>query len=151
MKILLVLLTFVWIIPLQNSTQQPAETVDWETDYESVLKSAKKEKKNVLVYFTGSDWCPPCKMLKKDLFDSAEFEEISKEYVLLYVDIPRNKDLLSSRQLEHNKKLVSKYNKKGVFPLLVALSKNGVVLDDYSGYSMNGEIGYHLEFLQKNK
>ncbi len=69
----------------------------------------------------------------------------------LNVDIPRNKDLLTPAQLQHNKSLLPKYNKKGVFPLLVALSPNGVILDDYSGYSMNGEVGYHLEFMKRNK
>lgn len=126
-------------------------STNWQTDYKNTLKIAKKENKNVLVYFTGSDWCPPCKMLKKDLFETNEFKTLSEDYVLLYIDIPRNKDLLTPAQLQHNKSLLPKYNKKGVFPLLVALSPNGVILDDYSGYSMNGEVGYHLEFMKRNK
>jgi len=126
-------------------------TIDWQTDYKTVLKKAKKDKKNVLVYFTGSDWCPPCKMLKKDLFETNDFKELSNNYVLLYVDIPRNKDILSPEQYSKNKALLPKYNKKGVFPLMAVLSPNGVLLDDYSGYSMNGEVQYHLDFLKKNK
>ncbi|MBT8188736.1 MAG: thioredoxin family protein [Croceitalea sp.] len=127
------------------------DNVQWLTDYDLAMGEALLKKKNVLVYFTGSDWCGPCKMLKKDLFATKEFKELSKEFVLLYVDIPRSKDLLTKEQMEHNKELFSKLNKKGVFPLLVALSNNGNILDQYSGYSMNGEVGYHLEFLKKNK
>lgn len=134
-----------------STTKEKTTAVNWQTDYNKVLKTAKKQKKNVLVYFTGSDWCPPCKMLKKDLFETEAFNELSSDYVLLYVDIPRNKDLLSPEVYTQNKSLLSKYNKKGVFPLLVVLSDNGVLLDDYSGYSMNGEIQYHLDFLKKNK
>jgi len=37
----------------------------WMTDIDSALAKAKKEKKNVLVEFTGSDWCPPCIMMDK--------------------------------------------------------------------------------------
>ena len=102
------------ILPIFLSAQADISTVKdskWLTDFGKALNTAKKNKKNVLVYFTGSDWCPPCKMLKKDLFDTYEFEEISKEYVLLYVDIPRNANLLSPEQMEHNKELLLKYNK----------------------------------------
>ena len=150
MKIALYLFTFFFLANTSVERETTA-SVEWQTNYNSVLKQAKKNKKNVLVYFTGSDWCPPCKMLKKDLFETEAFKEVSSEYVLLYVDIPRNKDLLTSDQLEQNKSLMPKYNKKGVFPLMVVLSPNGVLLDDYSGYSMNGEIRYHLDFLEKNK
>lgn len=123
----------------------------WLTDFEKALKVAKKDHKNVLVYFTGSDWCPPCKMLKTDLFDSAEFKALSKDYVLLYVDMPRNRDLLSPEQRQHNKDLLKKYNKKGVFPLLKIVNAKGKALDEYSGYSMNGEIRYHLDLLNRYK
>lgn len=146
----LVYIFFILLLPFTKSEEVTTD-VNWQTDYKKVLKVAKKEKKNVLIYFTGSDWCPPCKMLKKDLFETSEFKELSKDYVLLYIDIPRNKDLLTKEQLAQNKALLPKYNKKGVFPLLVALSSNGVLLDDYSGYSMNGEVRYHLEFLERNK
>lgn len=142
--------TFVLVLaPFFDTTS--LEEVQWQTDYELAITIAKKEKKNVLLYFTGSDWCPPCKKLKSDLFETEAFKLASEDYVLLYVDIPRNKDLISRSQMAQNKTLLSKYNKKGVFPLLTVLSPRGVLLDDYSGYSMNGEVRYHLEFLEKNK
>ena len=150
MKTILYIFTFFFLLPNVPETKTIG-TIDWQTDYKTVLKKAKKDKKNVLVYFTGSDWCPPCKMLKKDLFETNDFKELSNNYVLLYVDIPRNKDILSPEQYSKNKALLPKYNKKGVFPLMAVLSPNGVLLDDYSGYSMNGEVQYHLDFLKKNK
>ena len=128
-----------------------SNTINWETNYEQAFKKAKKENKNVLVYFTGSDWCGPCKMLKKDLFETEAFNTLSKDYVLLYVDIPRNKDLLTAAEYKQNKELLQKWNKRGVFPLLLAVSAKQKVIDEYSGYSMNGEVSYHLQFLEKNK
>ena len=144
----------LFLLPIFLSAQADFEVVKdskWLTDYDKALKVAEKEDKNVLVYFTGSDWCPPCKMLKTDLFDSAEFKVLSENYVLLYVDMPRNRDLLSPEQMSHNKDVMGKYNKKGVFPLLKIVNANGNALDEYSGYSMNGEIQYHLELLNKYK
>lgn len=144
----------LFILPIFLSAQADFEVVKdskWLTDYDKAMKVAEKESKNVLVYFTGSDWCPPCKMLKTDLFDSAEFKALSEEYVLLYVDMPRNRDLLSTEQMAHNKEVMGKYNKKGVFPLLKIVNAKGNALDEYSGYSMNGEIQYHLELLNRYK
>ena len=142
----------IFLLPFLLNAQADYYVIDeskWLTDFENAIKEAKKEDKNVLVYFTGSDWCPPCKMLKTDLFDSVEFKTLSKDYVLLYVDMPRNKDLLSPEQMAHNKQVMGKYNKKGVFPLLKIVNAKGNALDEYSGYSMNGEIQYHLKLLNK--
>jgi thiol-disulfide isomerase/thioredoxin len=142
----------ILLLPFILNAQAHFNVIDeskWLTDFENAIKEAKKVDKNVLVYFTGSDWCPPCKMLKTDLFDSAEFKALSKDYVLLYVDMPRNRDLLSPEQMAHNKQVMGKYNKKGVFPLLKIVNDKGNALDEYSGYSMNGEIQYHLKLLNK--
>lgn len=148
MKKLLILL----ILPIFMSAQADKAVVEqskWLTNYDSALKKASKEQKNILVFFTGSDWCAPCKMLKKDLFETDDFKTVSEEYVLLYIDIPMNKSILSEKQLQHNKELNSKLNRKGAVPLLKILNPKGKELDQYSGYSMNGEIKYHLDLLKK--
>lgn len=147
-------LFLLFMIPFLATAQAEITTVNdskWITNYETAISKAKKQKKNVLVYFTGSDWCPPCKMLKTDLFDTNEFQELSDNYILLYIDVPRNKDLLSAKQLAHNKDLLTKLNKKKVFPLLKVLDYKGKELDALSGYSMNGLIDSHLRLLEKNK
>ncbi len=148
MKQLLISLLF----PLILCAQKPVEQGDiqWLTDYDTAISASKKAKKNVLVYFTGSDWCAPCKKLKQDFFETEEFRTLSKGYILLYVDIPMNKELISVEQLAHNKALLSKLNKKGVFPLLKVLNSREKELDELSGYSMNGEIGNHLQLLKKH-
>jgi thioredoxin-related protein len=141
-------------LPLLMSFQVVSETKeanDWKYNLESAKKLAKKQDKNILIYFTGSDWCPPCKMLKKDFFDTQEFDEASKNYILVYVDMPRNQDLLSSKQMLHNKGVIAEYNKRGVFPLLKVLNAKGKSLDEYSGYAMNGDIRYHLQLLKKHE
>ncbi len=124
---------------------------EWLTDYETALSKANDSNNNLLVYFTGSDWCPPCKMLKKDLFESEAFQALSEDYVLLYIDIPMNKDLISADQLKHNKELAARLNKKGSVPVIKILNPKGKELDKYSGYSMNGETQYHLKLLKKHQ
>ena len=64
-------------------------------------------------------------MLKTDFFNTNEFQELSDNYILLYVDVPRNKDLISDKQLIQNKELLTKLNKRKVFPLLKVLDSKG--------------------------
>ena len=33
---------------------------EWQTDYAKALATAKAQNKQVLLDFTGSDWCGPC-------------------------------------------------------------------------------------------
>ncbi len=150
MKHLLLFLILPFLMSAQADSGSVADN-QWLTNFDTAIQSAEKNDKNVLVYFTGSDWCPPCKMLKKDLFESAEFLALADKYVLLYIDIPMNRDILTAEQLQHNKDLSAKLNKKGSVPLLKILNKKGKELDMYSGYSMNGETSYHLDFLEKYK
>ena len=150
MKYIFILL----VLPLFTFAQADKTVVSnsqWLTNYEAAITTAESADKNVLIYFTGSDWCPPCKMLKTDLFDSASFSALSSEYVLLYIDIPMNTSLLSAEQLQHNKELSSKLNKKGSVPLIKVLNKQGRELGMYAGYSMNGDTSKHMELLQKHK
>jgi len=146
----ILLFLFLPLIMNAQSMSHDVNGKEWLTDYEKALDVAKNEKKNIMIYFSGSDWCSPCKMLKKDLFQSDEFAKLENNYVLLYIDIPRNSDLLSTTQLQHNKELLSKLNKKGVFPLMKILNPKGKELGEYAGYSMNGIIDYHLDLLKKH-
>jgi len=108
---------------------------NWTTDYESSLAKAKLEKKPVLLLFTGSDWCPPCQRLHKAIFDSKEFEEFSKDnLVLIKADFPKRRyNQISKEQKAHNNALAQKYGIRG-FPTTLILDTNGKVLDKKVGY-----------------
>ena len=150
MKKIIVLLLFPILLSAQGDVVTKEKT-DWITNYDQAIKLAKKEKKNILMFFTGSDWCPPCIALKRDFLETSAFDVYANEYILLYIDIPRNKDLLTADQLKSNKELAAKYNKRGSVPMLKVVNKEGNELGEMSGYSMNGEIKYHTKFLEKYK
>lgn len=128
-----------------------SDNVEWMTDFSSAKKMAKEDGKNILVYFTGSDWCGPCIKLKKDLFIKDRFISISKDYVMVYVDIPRKKTILTLEQFEHNMALLPNLNKKGVFPHFTIVDSDEKILGELSGYNMDGKIERHLKFFEKNK
>jgi thioredoxin-related protein len=96
----------------------------WQTDLTAALKTAKTEKKLVLVDFTGSDWCPWCIKLHKEVFDTSEFTTYAKaNFVLVEVDFPRKKPLPLEEQ-KANQALSNKYNIEG-YPTVLVLDAEG--------------------------
>tara|TARA_R110002051_G_scaffold277424_1_gene338753 strand:- start:3201 stop:3656 length:456 start_codon:yes stop_codon:yes gene_type:complete len=149
MKKLILLILLPMLLSAQGDLAVKSN-YEWLTNYEIALKKAEKEQKKILVFFTGSDWCRPCIALKKDFFETPAFNEYIDKYVLLYIDIPRNRSILSEEQLTQNKELASKLNKKGSVPMLKIINEDGREIDKLSGYNMNGDTKYHIRFLDKN-
>lgn len=103
---------------------------NWVTNIEDAKNQAAKENKNILLVFSGSDWCAPCIKLEKVVWKSEVFKlESEKKWVLLRADFPKKKgNQLSNELTQSNKKLAEKYNKEGNFPLVVMLDKTGKVI-----------------------
>jgi thioredoxin-related protein len=80
--------------------------------------------------FSGSDWCAPCIKLENVVWKSDAFqEEVAKSWVVYKADFPKKKaNQLSPELSERNKKLAEKYNKNGIFPLVVLLDKTGKII-----------------------
>ena len=110
-----------------------AGEASWLTDFAKAQQLAKEEKKLVLLDFTGSDWCPPCKLLHKNVFSTHEFNDFAKEnLVLVLVDFPNSKPI-SDQQKKANGKLGEKY-KVQLLPTIVVLDSNGKQLSFTAGY-----------------
>jgi thioredoxin-related protein len=147
----LIIVCLLFAFSLGFAQDEIVETL-WLTNLEEAQKIAKIENKQVLVYFTGSDWCPPCIALKKDFFNTAAFIKYEDKFVLVEIDRPRRMDIISEKQLEYNKKVIAKYNDKKSFPLIIILDKSGKIKDKISGYSSYNsykDLSYHIKFLDK--
>ena len=107
----------------------------WETSIDVAKSKAGQEGKNIVLTFSGSDWCIPCIKLEKNIWESAEFIEYSKAHlILLRADFPKKKaNALPKEQQEQNDKLAEIYNKQGLFPFVLVLDKKGQVLGS-TGY-----------------
>lgn len=103
---------------------------NWKSNLEEAKSQATNENKDILLVFSGSDWCGPCIKLEKNVWKSDAFKkESEKKWVLVRADFPKKKaNQLSAELTENNKKLAEKYNKGGSFPLVVLLDKTGKVL-----------------------
>ena len=113
----------------------------WTDDLDAALKQAKAEGKQVLVDFSGSDWCGWCKRLDKEVFDTAAFRAGAKDkYVLVMIDSPQDKSLLSDAAKEKNPGLVEKFGIQG-FPSVLVLDGDGKTLYR-TGYQRGGPEAY---------
>src|SRR3569832_1471027 len=113
--------------------QAGAEEGAWTTDLSKAQTKAKAEKKLVLMDFNGSDWCPPCKALRKTVLNSAEFNRFAKDnLVLVDVDFPQHKQQTEELK-KANKALSEKFHIEG-FPTIIVLNADGKELKKVVGY-----------------
>lgn len=120
------LLTFVLAIGLTTTLSAQ----EWTTNLKQAKSKATKENKNIILVFSGSDWCAPCMKLEKQIWESPEFKNEAKEHwVLLKADFPRRRaNKLSKEQTKENEKTAEIYNPNGYFPLVVLINATGKAL-----------------------
>ena len=65
------------------------EELTWHSDLQKAISLSQKEKKPMMLFFTGSDWCGWCHILQKEVFFQDAFKTWAKENVILVeVDFP---------------------------------------------------------------
>lgn len=110
---------------------------NWLNDFEQAKTLAREHDKLILLNFSGSDWCGPCIKMKREIFETSDFQSYADEnLVLVRADFPRQKkNQLETKQREHNEKLAEQYNPTGKFPLTLLLTADGKVIQEWNGYS----------------
>lgn len=127
-------------------------TSEWHHNLSDAFKIARTEHKNILLNFSGSDWCGPCIRLKKEFFETDVFRKMAdSDLVLVNADFPRNKkNQLSAEQQKTNDEMADRYNPKGIFPYTLLLNADGKVLGTWEGLPEESpekfvqEIQYHM-------
>ncbi len=120
----------------------------WTENAKEAMAQAAKEKKDLLIDFTGSDWCGVCVMLDKEVFSQPAFaDEAPKHFVLLKLDFPRAKPQSPELQ-KQNAELNAKYGPSG-YPTVVLADSAGKPYAQ-TGYRPGGVEGYlkHLADLR---
>lgn len=128
----------VYIVGVAPASEEGAasaseEKAQWMTDFEAAKAKAAAEQKPVLLNFTGSDWCPPCKYLHQNVFATDAFASYAKEeLILVELDFPRRK-VLPAEQQKQNAQLARAFNIGG-YPTVILLDSDGeTVLDKTVG------------------
>ena len=125
----------------------------WINDFEKAKEIAAKEKKDILIDFTGSDWCGWCIKLKDEVFSKEHFKkEAPKKFVLLEIDFPRDKSKMSEETIKQNDEMAKQFEIKG-YPTIMLTNAKGQPYGQ-TGYRDGGPEKYieHLnEYYSHNQ
>lgn len=126
------------VLPAQDD--KGAKPSLWLTDFAKAKAQAKAEKKDLLVDFTGSDWCGWCMKLDEEVFSQDAFTASApKSFVLVKLDYPRKKELPAAEK-EQNQKLADEYPIDG-YPTIMLMDAEGRVYG-LTGYQEGGPDAY---------
>lgn len=92
----------------------------WLHDFDKALLAANASGKMVICDFMAS-WCGPCKMMDAEVFHSDKFKEMSKDFVLVKVDV------------DEQKAIAQKYGITAM-PTVKFLKGDGSVVHEFVGY-----------------
>ena len=138
--------------PATPAPAEKEEKMSWMTDFKAAKALAEKEKKDLLISFSGSDWCGWCIKLDKEVMEQPEFLEWAKKnVVLLKLDFPRN--IPQSGALKQQNETLAQYYGVQGFPTVILARPDGQVIAR-TGYQHGGAAAYvkHLgELLKQNR
>jgi rhodanese-related sulfurtransferase/thioredoxin-related protein len=130
-------------IPATPAVRQSIQTeLTWLTDLPNALVRAKAEGKSVLLFFHGSDWCPPCVEMQHQVFESPDFIQYARRALILVdVDFPQ-KSSQSEELKRSNLALKARFNlsrepSEG-FPTIALLDDAGETVFQETGYAGGG-------------
>jgi thioredoxin:protein disulfide reductase len=108
-------------LPGRMPDMSDGKFIQWSFYSEDKLAQALRQSRPVFIDFYA-DWCAPCKELDKYTFSSPEVVSLSKNFLMLKVD-------LTSADDPQTEALTKKYQLKG-FPTLVFLKPDGTEISE---------------------
>lgn len=134
----------VCVLVLASAVCSADDKSVWLTDMDEAQKLSKETGKSIFMFFTGSDWCGSCIVLKRDVLTKPEFVAFAADrYHLVELDVPSDEEIVGEEQMAHNTKWQNKFGIRG-FPA-VLLTDSSVNL-----YAKTGSLGRStaLEYIE---
>ncbi len=126
--------------PAVAAPQQQAGQIQWYTNYQEAVAKAKAEKKSLVLFFTGSDWCGWCKKMENEILSTGEFAKTAgNNFIFVMLDFPMNKTL-PQNITDQNAELKQKYGITG-YPTIIVLDSNENFVAE-TGYRSGGGKAY---------
>ena len=131
---------FSALLFISGSNFAQVQKLTWHTDLEKAIQISTKEKKPLMLFFTGSDWCGWCIRLQKEVFYKAEFIEwANNNVVLVDVDFPKDKSKQSLELQQQNNTLQQQFSVQG-YPTIHFVRPDKI--DGKTSYARLGNTGY---------
>lgn len=114
-----------------------AESNGSPTSFEHAIADSQQSGKPIMLVFTGSDWCMYCKLLDREVIDTTEFSNWSRQIVHLEIDFPQMTSLPESLA-QRNNDLMEKYGVHvSSYPTVLFVGGDGEVIGK-TGYIPGG-------------
>lgn len=116
-----------FLLPLSAS----AVPDGWHGSYAEALAQARKRQKPLVLLFTGSDWCPSCVELERNVLSDPSFRSfLTENFIPVYLDYPRRP---VKNAAENEAVLRRILGEKFTFPTVVVLSSEEKNLGQFTG------------------
>lgn len=111
----------------EDNKPQSQDPIEWYHDYDKTFAVAKKKDLPLFLFFSGTDWCPWCKKLEKNVLSNPEFYQgLTDQYVFCMVDFPM-KNSIDEQQLKRNKALMQEYEVIGFPTIAIVDVEKGLI------------------------
>lgn len=117
----------LWFAACLAVLDMPVAGAAWLESFETAKAQATSRGLPILMYFSGSDWCPSCQQFKAGVLDSREFQSFAEPRLVLFqVDFPRSRPM-AALHLQSNRQLATQYGVTG-YPTVLLAAPNGKVV-----------------------
>ena len=131
---------FSTLLFISSSLFSQVEKLTWHTDLVKAIEISTKEKKPLMLFFTGSDWCGWCIRLQNEVFKMPEFIEWANDNVVLVdIDFPKNKSKQSTELQQQNNLLQQQFGIQG-YPTIHFVRPDKI--DGKTNLTSLGNTGY---------
>jgi len=133
------------IYPLFSAAAEAYPPEGWTSDILAAIQESEKTGKEILLNFTGSDWCIWCHRLRDEVFYTKEFKKYADEnLILVFLDFP-NGIKQSDEVIKQNQVLASVFGVQG-YPTIWLMDSTLLPLMK-TGYREGGSEAYiaHLK------
>lgn len=117
------------LIPLLSVAVSPLVALPEQATLEAAWEVSARDGRVVMLECTGSDWCPACIHLRREILDSPEFESaMGDKVVLVSIDYPRTPALvekISKDEWAEREKLLASYGIRGL-PAVIMQDSDGL-------------------------
>jgi thiol-disulfide isomerase/thioredoxin len=125
------------VAALTACAQQEATAPAHTQDYAAAVAQAQRDNRVLVLEFTGSDWCPPCMAMGREVISTPAYHEFASANVVhVKLDFPRRTEQ-PAEMSARNRGLMERYKVQG-FPTFVIVRADGTELARHVGYMRGG-------------
>lgn len=116
------------IAAVSFSCSQKVPEAVWFYDLEESKTAAAEQDKNILLFFTGSDWDAISQSLAANVFTSEVFlKKVAAKYILTQLDFPQAEGSIVEEQFMKNYDVANSFSLQGL-PTVLMVTKDGYVV-----------------------